>query len=373
MNGTAGDARAGGDRGDRSAPGERVPVRDDLAGVEPYGAPQLDVPIRLNTNETAEAPPEGFLEAVRDRLGELALHRYPDRDAAEVRSRLAAVEGLERDQVWVANGSNELLEQLLLAYGGAGRRVLTFRPGYAMYPLLARVTATEHVEHDLPSDLVLTDEVAAEAATVHEPDVVLIAHPNNPTGVPVGRAAVRALHDRSDALIVVDEAYVEFGADSVRPLLDTLPRLVVTRTFSKALRLAGLRFGYLLGPRWVVDDLQVVRLPYHLDSVKQAAALVALDLGPAMLSHIPRVVAERERVGTELAAIDGVEVVPSLANFVLVRSSSPGLFDRLLEQGVLVRDFSTTPRLEGCVRVTIGTREENDACLAAFRGVDVPG
>lgn len=369
------DREAGTGRGcdDRTAPGERVPVRDDLVAVEPYGAPQLDVPVRLNTNETAEAPPGEFLDGVRDRLGDLELHRYPDRDATEVRSRLAAIEGVDRHDVWVANGSNELLQQLLLAYGGAGRRVLMFRPGYAMYPLLGRVTATEHVEHDLPADLVLTAEVAAEAVSVHEPDVVLVAHPNNPTGVPVGRAAIRALHDRSDALVVVDEAYVEFGADSVRPLLDALPRLVVTRTFSKALRLAGLRFGYLLGPRWVVEDLQVVRLPYHLDSVKQAAALVALDLGPAMLSHIPRVVAERERVCAELASIDGVEVVPSAANFVLVRSTSARLFDRLLEHGVLVRDLSASPRLEGCVRVTIGTREENDACLAAFRTVCASG
>jgi histidinol-phosphate aminotransferase len=350
-----------------------VRIRDDLADVEPYGAPQLDVAVRLNTNETAEPPPDAFDDALRAALGDLGLHRYPDREASEVRARLAALEGLDPGEVWVANGSNELLQQLLLAYGGAQRRLLTFRPGYSMYPLLARVTATAHVEHDLPDDLTLTPSVAAEAVARHEPDLVLVAHPNNPTGVAVPHPAVRALHDGSDALVVVDEAYVEFGADTVRPLLGSLPRLVVTRTFSKALRLAGLRFGYLLGPGRVVDDLRVVRLPYHLDAVKQAAAIAALDLGPAMLTHIPRVVTERERVAGALERIPGIAVVPSSANFLLVRAEVDGLFDRLLEHGVLVRDFSSHPRLGGCVRVTIGTPEENDACLAAFRAGGGPG
>ena len=347
---------------------DRVPVRPDLLNVEPYGAPQLDVAVRMNTNETPYPPPAAFLETLAERLRNQGLHRYPDRDAVELRHRLATVEGLDPAGVWAANGSNELLQQLLQAYGGPERRVLLFRPGYSMYPLLAKVTLTPALEHDLDADLVLTEGAAAAAVAEHEPDLVLVAHPNNPTGIPVQPAAVRALHDGSDALIVVDEAYVEFGGDSVRPLLDELPRLVVTRTVSKAYRLAGLRLGYLLARPWVVEDLLRVRLPYHLDTIKQQAALVALDLGSAMLDHIPRIRAERERVAQELTDLADLEVFPSEANFVLFRTR-PGVFEQLLEHEVLVRDFSSHPRLEGCLRVTIGDRSENDAFLSALREV----
>lgn len=348
---------------------ERVPVRDDLADVEPYGAPQLDVPIRLNTNETAEPPPREFEAAVRRRLRDLDLHRYPDRQVAELRERLGQVHGLDPDRVWAANGSNEVLLQLFLAYGGPGRRMLLLRPGYSAHPLIARVAATDAVEHDLPDDFRLTAGLAEEAVTAHDPAIVTVAHPNNPTGLPVPLEAVRALHDAGRALVVVDEAYVEFGASSAVSLLDVLPRLVVTRTFSKAYRLAGLRLGYLLAHDWVVEDLQRVRLPYHLDTVKQVAGLAALELGPAMLTHIPGVVAERARVVEALQALPGVEPFPSSANFVLFRTSLPDLFHRLLDRGVLVRDFSTRPRLEGCLRVTIGTARENDAFLDAVRAV----
>lgn len=347
---------------------DRVPVRDDLADVEPYGAPQLDVPIRLNTNETAEPPPAEFEDALARRLQGLDLHRYPDRRAMRLRERLGVIEGLPAERVWAANGSNEILLQLFLAYGGPSRRCLLVRPGYSMYPLLARTTLTPVVEHDLAGDLTLPGVLAEEAVATHDPDLIVIAHPNNPTGIPLDHDAIRALHDGSRALVVVDEAYVEFGGGTARPLLEALPRLVVSRTFSKAYRLAGLRLGYLLAHRWVVDDLRRVRLPYHLDTLKQVAALVALDLGPSMLTHIPRVASERERLGAALRDLPGVVPYPSVANFILFRTEVPDLFDRLLEHGVLVRDFSTEPRLEGCLRVTIGTREENDAFLEALRG-----
>ncbi len=348
---------------------ERIPVRPDLADVEPYGAPQLDVPVRLNTNETAHPPPASFTEQVAERIQDLGLHRYPDRDARELRARLAALLDADPAGVWAANGSNEILQQLLQAYGGPQRRLLLFRPGYSMYPLLAAVTRTPHVEHDLDDDLRLAPAAAADAVDAHDPDIILIAHPNNPTGIPVPHAAIRALHDRSRALVVVDEAYVEFGADSVRPLLDALPRLVVSRTFSKAYRLAGLRLGYLVARPWVIDDLLRVRLPYHLDAIKQAAALVALDLGPTMLDHIPEVTTERQRVAERLQGSPAVAVYPSEANFILFRTDDPSLFERLLDRGVLVRDFSDEPRLEGCLRVTIGAPAENDAFLEAIEDI----
>jgi histidinol-phosphate aminotransferase len=351
---------------------DRVPVRDDLADLDPYGAPQLDVPVRLNTNETPHPPPPAFAAAVGERLGGLRLHRYPDRRAIELRSALARAAHLTPDRVWAANGSNEVQLQLLQAYGGPGRRVMLVRPGYSFHPMLARVTGTEVVEVDLPEDLVLDVDGAATAVEQHDPDVVLLASPHNPSGVVTGLDAVRALHDASRALVVLDEAYVEFTDDpwsSVR-LLDELPRLVLSRTFSKAFRLAGLRLGYLYGPDWVVEDIQRVRLPYHLDAVTQAAGVVALDMREQLTDHLPAIAAERDRVIDELLQMEGVpRVWPSSANFVLLRTGVASLFEQLLDLGVLVRDFSTRPGLEGCVRVTIGTREENDWFLRALHKV----
>ena len=351
---------------------DRVPVRDDLADLRPYGAPQLDVPVRLNTNETAVPPPVSFARAVAERLEELELHRYPDRRAIELRAELGRAAHLTPDRVWAANGSNEVQLQLLQAYGGPGRRVLLARPGYSFHPTVARVTGTEVVEHDLPEDLVLTAEGAQDAVEQHDPDIVLIASPHNPSGVRMGLDAVRALHDASRALVVLDEAYVEFAEDpqaSVR-LLDELPRLVLSRTFSKAFRLAGLRLGYLYAHDWVVKDLRKVRLPYHLDAITQAAGLVALGMREELTDHLAATASERDRVLDDLLLNEHVtRVWPSSANFVLLRTDVYDLFDQLLDLGVLVRDFSTTPGLEGCVRVTIGTPDENDWFLRALHKV----
>jgi histidinol-phosphate aminotransferase len=197
--------------------------------------------------------------------------------------------------------------------------------------------------------------------------VVCVASPNNPTGLPVSLDAVRALHDAGHALVIVDEAYVDFGPTSARELLDELPRLVVTRTFSKAWRMAGLRLGYLYGPSWLVDDLRKVRLPYHLDALTQEAGLLACEMADDVTAHVAAVAGERDRLRAAMARIDGVEVFDSAANFLLFRSGVADLFDRLLARGVLVRDFSRLPRLEGCLRVTVGTPEEDDAFVDALR------
>jgi histidinol-phosphate aminotransferase len=276
--------------------------------------------------------------------------------------------GLPPERVWAANGSNEVLQQLLQAYGGPGRRLLLFRPGYSMYPLLARVTATDVVTADLDRARYLDKAIATEAAETMRPDIVMVASPNNPTGIPAPLEALRALHDHSDALVVVDEAYIEFGGESAVAMLDELPRLAVCRTFSKAWRLAGLRLGYLLAGDWVVDDVRKVRLPYHLDMLTQAAGLVAVELADEVTAHVAVLAAERDRVAAELQKIDGIEVEDeSRANFLLFRGDVPDLFDRLLQHGVLVRDFSQLPLLDGCLRVSIGSPEENDAFLAALR------
>ena len=249
-------------------------MRADLEGIEPYGAPQLAVPVRLNTNETPWPPPAAFSDQLAKRVADLELHRYPDREALELRRVLAARTGLAPERVWVANGSNEVLVQLFQAYGGAGRSLLLARPGYSAHPLLARVAATDVVEVDLDEELRLTPEAAADAVRRLRPELVCLASPNNPTGIPVPAEAVRAAHDAGSGLVIVDEAYVEFGDATVAGLLDDLHRLVVVRTFSKAFRLAGIRLGYLLAHDWVVDDLPcwirtkhgpMVAVPYTLD------------------------------------------------------------------------------------------------------------
>ncbi len=350
--------------------GGLVPVRDDLADVSPYGAPQLDVAVRLNTNETPYPPPPAFFARLAERVAGLDLHRYPDRRAWALRTALGQRYGRPPAEVWAASGSNEVLQQLFQAYGGPGRRVLLFRPGYSMHPLLAKVALTEVVNADVAEDLRLTVNQAVAAVTEADPDIICLASPNNPSGVPVDPEVVRALHDRSRALVILDEAYMEFapdGGSATLALLDALPRLVVCRTFSKAWRLAGARLGYLLAPEWVIDDLRRVRLPYHLDALVQEAGLVALELAEEMTAHVAEISAERDRVATALADL-GVEVWPSAANFLLFRTPVHGttLFERLLERGVLVRDFSTAPLLDRCLRVTIGTPAEDDAFLTAL-------
>lgn len=355
-----------------SPPGtERVPVRGDLTGVVPYGAPQLDVPVRLNTNEMPFAPPQAFFDQLAKRVAALDLHRYPDRRATALRTALGEPFGLPPERVWAANGSNEVLLQLFLAYGGVGRTLLLTSPGYSAHPLIATVAATPTADVDLDDQFDLSPDSARAAVQRHDPALICIANPNNPTGKPVAAETLRALHDASTALVIVDEAYIEFagaGSDpSAASLLDELPRLVVCRTFSKAWRLAGVRLGYLLAHEWVIDDLRKVRLPYHLDAMTQQAGLVALEMAADMTSHVAELSAERDRLYDELLRIDGVDVWPSAANFLLFRSGLDDLFDRLLQRGVLVRDFSDKPHLQRCLRVSVGTRAENDTFLDALR------
>ncbi|HSK91729.1 MAG TPA: histidinol-phosphate transaminase [Euzebyales bacterium] len=347
----------------------RVPARDDLAGIAPYGAPQLDVAVRLNTNETPYPPPPEFFARLAERLPGLPLQRYPDRRATALRTAIGERFGRPVDGVWAAKGSNEILLQLFQAYGGPGRRLLLADPGYSAHPLIALSATTDVVHVELGADFTLDPEAAAAAASRHDPHVICLASPHNPAGTLVASDVVRAAHDASRALVVIDEAYIEFapGGGSAVELLDELPRLVVCRTFSKAWRLAGLRLGYLLAPPWVIDDLRKVRLPYHLDAITQQAGLVALEMAAAMTAHIAAISDERAWLTDRLRSLPQLTVFPSSGNFLLVRSARPGLFDRLLEHGVLVRDFSHVRGLDGCVRITVGTREEHTALLEALR------
>ncbi|MGK5628303.1 histidinol-phosphate transaminase [Streptomyces sp. URMC 123] len=358
-----------------------LPIRDELRGKTPYGAPQLQVPVRLNTNENPYPLPEPLVARIAERVAEAARHlnRYPDRDAVELRTALAgyltrtAGHPVGLANVWAANGSNEVLQQLLQAFGGPGRTAIGFEPSYSMHALIARGTGTGWLSGPRREDFTIDVAAAVAAIAEHRPDVVFVCSPNNPTGTAVDAATVLALYDaaqaaRADdhgALVVVDEAYGEFShGPSLLPLIEGRPRLVVSRTMSKAFGAAGLRLGYLAAHAAVVDAVQLVRLPYHLSAVTQATALAALEYTDTLLGYVEQLKAERDRLVTELRAI-GCEVTASDANFVQF-----GRFDdartawrRLLDRGVLVRDNG----VPGWLRVTAGTPAENDAFLDAVR------
>jgi histidinol-phosphate aminotransferase len=337
-----------------------LPVRDDLRGAVPYGAPQLDVPVRLNTNESPYPPPPEVVADLSAALAEAAtsLNRYPDREALALRAGLAAYLGHTPEGTWAANGSNEVIQQLLQAFGGPGRTALGFEPSYAMHRLIALGTGTAWAAEPRAEDFTIRN--AAEAVARHRPDVTFLCSPNNPTGTAVPASTVEEVYDATDGMVIVDEAYAEFSrSPSAVALLPGRPRLVVTRTMSKAFALAGARVGYLAADPAVVDALRLVRLPYHLSALTQAAASVALRHTAALLAQVDTLKAERDRL------VDALPVtVPSDANFVLFRAAG-GTWQALLDRGVLVRDVG----LPGWLRVTAGRPEENDAFLHALREV----
>jgi histidinol-phosphate aminotransferase len=350
---------------------ERVRVREDLAHLTPYGAPQLDVPVRLNTNETPYPVPPAVMADIADAVRGLGLHRYPDREATELREALALHAGHGVEGTWAANGSNEILQQLLQAFAGPGRSALLVEPTYAMHPLIAQVTGTRLVREVQPRDLPMEPGDAADLVAESGAELVLWCSPNNPTGEATPADVLAAVCDAAAGLVVVDEAYGEFGTSHAGELLSRYPNLVVTRTFSKAFRMAGVRLGYLLADPAVVDGIRLVRLPYHLSALAQAAGLRALAHVGELMGHIAVIERERERVAAALARIPGVEVLPSDANFLCFASPQPPVkvWQALLDQGVLVRDVSNYPTLDRHLRVTIGTREEDDQFLAALAAV----
>ncbi|MFH9660001.1 histidinol-phosphate transaminase [Streptomyces sp. NPDC017248] len=354
-----------------------LPVRDELRGKSPYGAPQLDVPVRLNTNENPYPLPEPLVERIAERVREAArdLNRYPDRDAVELRTELAAYltrtggHRLGAENVWAANGSNEVIQQLLQTFGGPGRTAIGFEPSYSMHALIARGTGTGWIPGPRREDFTIDLAAAERAITAHRPDVVFVTTPNNPTGNAVPAETVLALYEAAQAakpsMVVVDEAYVEFShGASLLPLLAGRPHLVISRTMSKAFGAAGLRLGYLAAHPAVVDAVQLVRLPYHLSAVTQATALAALEHTDTLLGYVRQLKSERDRLVTELRAL-GYEVTESDANFVQFGRfpDAHEAWQRILDHGVLVRDNGVPGRL----RVTAGTPEENDAFLDAVR------
>jgi histidinol-phosphate aminotransferase len=356
-----------------------LPVRDDLRGKTPYGAPQLLDVVRLNVNENPHPPSPALVAALQAAVGQAAasLNRYPDRDAVALRADLAAYLSrqtgvpLTPEQVWAANGSNEVLQQVLQAFGGPGRTALGFEPSYSMHPLLAAGTSTGWAAERRPDGFVLGVDQALEAVRRVRPDVVFLTTPNNPTGTATSLEVVRAVHDDTAGMVVVDEAYAEFAdLPSATILLQSCPRLVVSRTMSKAFAMAGTRLGYLAASPAVVDALQLVRLPYHLSALTQAAARTALAHADELLGTVEAVKAQRDRMVREVRAL-GLEVVPTAANFLLFGPfpDPPAVWQALLEEGVLVRDVSSGPGLAGWLRVNAGTTEETTAFLRALATV----
>ncbi len=347
-----------------------IPPRDDLRSLEGYHSAQLDVAVRLNTNESPFAPPPEFVDRWLEELRNAPLNRYPDRAAGELRAALGSHLGQAPERLFCANGSNEVLQTLLLTYGGPGRRAALFEPTYALHSHIARITGTAVVVGERRADFSVDPGAARALIAEHTPTIVFVCSPNNPTGTVEPAATIEALLDADgDRLVVVDEAYGEFAAWSALELVRDDRALVVVRTYSKVWSMAALRLGFAVAPSWVVQELEKVVLPYHLASATQIAGRLALELGDEMDDRVERLVAERERLAAELARVDGVVVYPSGANFLLFRPAGDGheRWQRMVDHGVLVRDFSRWPRLEGCLRVTVGTPEENDAFLAALR------
>ena len=358
---------------------EDLPIRDDLRGQSPYGAPQKHVRVQLNVNENTHPVPEDVAEdivgSIRQALA--TVNRYPDREFSELRQSLASYlngglgteQQLMPEQLWAANGSNEVLQQLLQAFGGPGRSVLGFPPTYSMHSILAAGTGTRWIPAQRDDEFRIAPETVVAAIREHEPDIVFLCGPNNPTGTPLDIETIRAAYDATDGIVMVDEAYAEFmpaDAPSAITLLPGRPRLVVSRTMSKAFAFAGARVGYLAADPAVVDALRLVRLPYHLSALTQAAAIAALRHAPAMLAMVDDIKHQRDRMVTELTAM-GYRTYETWSNFVLFGGVADpnAAFEALLEQDVIVRDLGIPNHL----RVSAGTEEETTAFLDAMRRV----
>ncbi len=357
----------------------RPTVREDLASLEGYHSPQVDVDVRLNTNEAPAAPPPAFAEAVGRAAAATAWHRYPDRAATALRTALAELHStanspISIDQVFCANGSNEVLQTILLTYAGPGRSVLTFEPTYALHTHIARLTGAERIQAERTDDFLIDADHAVGLINEHRPAVTFVCSPNNPTGMIEPTETILAMLDAVEAtggLLVVDEAYGQFSDWSALAVLDENRSLAVSRTYSKTWAMAGARLGYLLAPTWLVADLDKVVLPYHLDSVKQAAGLAALDFIDDMDERVSTIVEERGRISVTLDDL-GCRVWPSGANFILFRppaGDGERVWAELVERSVLIRNTASWNHLGGCLRVTIGTRADNDRFLSALTDV----
>lgn len=346
-----------------------LPLRDSLRGREPYGAPQLNVSVALNVNENTHELPQDVINDIVKRVGAAAhnINRYPDREFESLREALAKYLGndLTASQIWAANGSNEVLQQVFQAFGGPGRLAMGFGPTYSMYSLIALGSETDYLDAPRGDRYELTPELVRAAIEKHKPNIVMLCSPNNPTGTPLSLDCIKAAYDATDGMVVVDEAYAEFAneSESAISLLPGRPRLLVSRTMSKAFAFAGARVGYLAADPAAIDALRLVRLPYHLSAFTQAAAEAALDHAEALLATVADIRVQRDRMVSELRAL-GFDPYRSDSNFVLFRGVQDphGTFTELLARGILVRNVG----IPNTLRVTAGTEAETTAFLQAL-------
>lgn len=348
-----------------------IPVRDDLKALEGYHSPQVNVSVRLNTNEAPGPPPAAWRDALAAEMSRVEWHRYPDRAATELRAALAEHLGVRPDQVFAANGSNEVLQTLLLTYAGHGRTVATFEPTYQLHAHLARISGATVVEGERATDFSLDLAEVRRVLSDAKPIITFLCSPNNPTGLVETESTVREVLAQVPGMLVMDEAYGQFAPWSAIGLIDDDTPLVVTGTFSKTWSMAGARLGYLVGPSWLVAELDKVVLPYHLDTAKQIAGRLALRFVDEMNDRVTFIVSERERMADRMCTMP-LTVWPSGANFILFRPTTVRgneVWQGLLDRDVLVRNCSSWPRLGDCLRVTIGTAHENDLFLAALQEV----
>lgn len=348
-----------------------IPPRPDHGLGAGYHSPQVDVAVRLNTNESPYPPPRGFVDALAEAVSSIPFHRYPDRRATALRAGLAELHGVRPDQVFAANGSNEVLQILLLTYGGPGRTAAVFEPTYALHSHISRLTGTGVAVGERAADFTLDPVEVKRVLGEAEPAVTFLCSPNNPTGRAEPPAVVADVLELAPGLVVVDEAYGQFAPWSAVGLVADSAGLAVVRTYSKTWSMAATRLGYLIGPAPLVAELEARALPYHLDAVKQAAGRLALRFRAEMEARVKAVAAERDRLAAALAALP-VESWPSDANFILFRPRTVpagAVWQGLLDRSVLVRDCTSWPGLAGCLRVTVGTPEEDDAFVAALTEV----
>lgn len=344
-------------------------LRDDLGVMEGYHSPQFDVDVRLNTNESPLPPPEAFVAALAREVESMAFNRYPDRQAWALREALGSFHGVSPEQVFVANGSNEVIQCLLLAYGGPGRPAAVFEPTYAMHSTIAKMTGTPVAVGERAADFTVASDEVRRVLTGSAPTLTFVCSPNNPTGRAEPKDLVEDIVAEAPGLVVCDEAYGQFASWSALSLCGDDVPLVVTRTYSKTWSMAATRLGYLIGPRRVVAPLwEKAALPYHLDALKQAAGRLALGFIKEMEERVSLLVRERERIAAAFSRLP-VQTWPSEANFLLFRPldrAGDEVWKALLDRSVLVRNCSSWPRLAGCLRVTVGTPLENDRFLTAL-------
>jgi histidinol-phosphate aminotransferase len=344
-------------------------IRPDLSLTEGYHSPQVEAEVRLNTNESPFPPPEQWSRDLLKALGEVAFHRYPDRPATELRGAIAALHHVTSEEVFCANGSNEVLQCLLLAYGGPGRTAAVFEPTYALHSHISRLTGTAVVEGRRTEDFRIDPDDAAALLEKEQPAITFLCSPNNPTGRAEPRDTVNRILQAAPGLVILDEAYGQFSSWTALDLRGpNHPGLVVTRTFSKTWAMAGARLGYAIADPAVVLACEAVVLPYHLSAQTQLAGLLALEYTDEMEARVALVAEERGRVAAALSELS-VESWPSDANFILFRpwhDDADTVWSGLLERSVLIRNCASWDGLQGCLRVTIGRPDENDRFLTAL-------